>query len=259
MIGAILLRELHLRARVTASAAAGLLLLTAAVGALFPTFRNSIGTVHLPTGVSTLLGGGNFGTITGWLNTEVVSVYGPLVVAGVATAHAAAFAGDDEAHVLALVLAHPVSRARLLLARAAALATSLLALATAILVGLLLAVTFAGGGIAVTHLVAVAVHLWALGLAVGAFALAIAATTGRRALTAGTTAAVVLVMFVVNGFAPAVTSVSWLKYLTVFYYYEGHDQLEQGLHPLGLAILLIAAVALTATGVLAFERRDLRG
>ena len=85
-----------------------------------PAFGESLGKVDLPEGVGDLLGGGDFASISGWLNTEIASVYGPLVVAGSAIAAAAAtLAGEEERRILALVLAHPVARTRLLLAKPA--------------------------------------------------------------------------------------------------------------------------------------------
>jgi hypothetical protein len=51
------------------------------VGALFPAVGDSIGKLDLPEGVTTLLGGADYGTITGWMRSEIAAVYGPLVVA----------------------------------------------------------------------------------------------------------------------------------------------------------------------------------
>jgi hypothetical protein len=127
--GAAFALELRLRARSFLLAGLGLMSVAAITGALFPAFGESLGKVELPEGVGELLGGGDFASIAGWLNTEIASVYGPLVVAGSAIAAAAAtIAGEEERRVLALVLAHPVSRTRLLLAKAAAIALLVAAL-----------------------------------------------------------------------------------------------------------------------------------
>lgn len=259
MTAAIVMMELRLRARTVLFAALALIALTAAVGALFPSFGHSIGNVHLPKGVSNLLGGGDYATLTGWLKTEVVSVYGPLVVAGVAiTSATATTAGEEEDRILALVLARPVPRWRLVLAKADALGLLLVGLALAIFIGLLLGVAFAGGGISVAHLAAVAVHLLFFGFAVGAFTLALGAGTGRRGVASGVAAAVTVVMFLVNGFAPVVSAISWLKYLTVFHYYEGQDQIATGVHPVALVVLAVVSAVLVGVAVIAFDRRDLR-
>jgi beta-exotoxin I transport system permease protein len=257
---AIMGMELRLRARLAISAALGLIILTALVGALFPSLGDSLGQLNLPRGVGDLLGGGDLSTLAGWLRTEITSVYGPLVFAGVAiTAATATIAGEEEDRILALVLAHPVSRRRLLLAKSAAIALALAGLAVAVFGGMVLAVGLAGGGLGAGYLAAASLHLLFLALAIAALALALAAATGRRSLAGGTTAGVTLLMFLVNGFAPSIASVSWLKYLTVFHYYSGEDPLASGVHVAGLAVLGALTLALGAAAVAGFARRDLRG
>lgn len=93
----------------------------------------------------------------------------------------------------------------------------------------------------------------------GAIAVAVGAGTGRRALAGGVAAGVGVVGWLINGFAPLVGALDWLKYLSPFYYYAGHDPLSRGVDPVDLLVLGAGAVALTALGLLAFERRDLRG
>ena len=250
--------ELRLRARSVVLAGIGLMTVAAITGALFPAFGESLGKVDLPEGVGELLGGGDFASIAGWLDTEIASVYGPLVVAGSAIAAAAAtIAGEEERRILALVLAHPVSRARLLLAKAAAIALLVAALGLACWLGLLLAVALAGGGIGAGKLGALALHLAFLGLSFGALALALGGVTGRRGVAAGASAAVAVAMYLVNGLAPV--TADWLQYLTLFHYYEGHEPLRNGVDAGGLAVLAGVTIALLAVAVAGFRDRDLRG
>jgi ABC-2 type transport system permease protein len=257
---AIVQTELRLRARTVTAAASGLILLTAIVGSLFPSLGGSIGQLHLSKEVSGLIGGSDFSTIAGWLRTEITSIYGPLVFSGVAIlAATTTIAGEEEARILSLVLSQPVTRSRLLLAKAGGIALELLALSIAVFAGMLLAVVLAGGGISSGRLAAAALHLLLLALAVGALALALAAYSGRRSTAAGVAASVTLVMFLVNGIAPAVHGISWLKYLTFFYYYEGHDPLREGAYIPGLAVLAAATILLTSAAVVFFAHRDLRG
>ena len=54
-------------------------------------------------------------------------------------------------------------------------------------------------------------------------------------------------------------ALDWLKYLSPFYYYAGHDPLTQGIDAGDLAVLGVAAIVLTALAMVGFERRDLRG
>ena len=252
--------ELRLRARTVFSAGVGLIAVSVLVGALFPSLGGSIGDLKLPEGVNDLLGGGQFSTLTGWLRTEIASVYGPLVFAGVAiTAAVATTAGEEESRILPLVLAQPVPRARLLLAKAAAVALEVVLLGLATFGGLLLAVLAAGGGVGAGHLAALSLQLVFFGLSAGALALAVAASSGRRGAAAGAAAGVFVLMFLVNGFAPVSDSTSWLQYFTAFHYLSGDDPLTKGVDLVGLLVLAGSAAVLTAVAVAGFARRDLRG
>ncbi|HXU62808.1 MAG TPA: ABC transporter permease subunit [Polyangia bacterium] len=260
MTRAALTMALRLRLASTGSAALGLVAVLVIVGALFPAVGGTIGKLNLPRGVSQLLGGADYATLTGWFRSEIGSVYGPLVMGAVAiTAAAASTAGEEEDRILALVLAHPITRARLVAAKAGAVAVLVVIIAVAAWVGLLIGVALGGGGIGLGDTAAFAVHLAFFGLAIGAVALALGAGTGRRSLAAGVAAAVGVVGWLINGFAPLVSALDWLKYLSPFYYYAGDDPLTQGIDVGDLAVLGVVTVALVAVAMLAFERRDLRG
>lgn len=73
---------LRLRLLSTGAAAFGLVAVLIVVGALFPAVGHTIGKLNLPKGVSGLLGGADYGTISGWFGSEIGSIYGPLVTAG---------------------------------------------------------------------------------------------------------------------------------------------------------------------------------
>ena len=74
--------ELTLRLRLAGaiSAAVALVAVMAAVGALFPAVGHTIGRLDVPKSVSNLLGGADYGTITGWFRSEIGAIYGPLLI-----------------------------------------------------------------------------------------------------------------------------------------------------------------------------------
>ena len=258
-MSSVLKMALRLRLPTTASAAIGLVAVLLAVGALFPAVGHSFGKLNIPKGVSDLLGGANYGTISGWFGSEIGSIYGPLLIAAVAiTGAAAATAGEEEDGILALVLAHPITRARLVAAKGSAIAVVVLIIAFAAWVGLIFGVALGGGGISPGHLAAFSLHLAFFGFATGALALAVGCATGRRSLAIAVAGGVALVAWLVNGFAPLVSAISWLKYLSLFYYYAGHDPLINGIDVLDLAALALVTAALLAYAMVAIERRDLR-
>jgi ABC-2 type transport system permease protein len=248
----------RLRLLTTMLSALGMTLVILMVGALFPAVGDSIGKLDLPDGVTTLLGGADYGTITGWMRSEIGAVYGPLVVAFTGISVAVATAGEEEAGVLALTLAHPIRRSRLMLAKAAAVPINVTLVAIGTWVGLVVGVAVGGGGIGLAKIGALGLHLAFFGWAVGALALALAASTGRRAFASGGAAAFALLGFLLNGLAPLVGSIAWLKYFSVFYYYEVHDPIGNGVNVGDLSVLGATAIALTALAVAGLRQRDLR-
>ncbi len=250
---------LRLRWPSALSAAVGLIAVMLAVGALFPAVGHTIGKLNVPSSVSNLLGGGDYGTITGWFRSEIAAIYGPLVIGALAiTGASAATAGEEEDRILGLVLSYPVRRSRLIAAKAVAIAGIVLVIALATWVGLIAGVAVGGGGITLGHITALALQLAFFGFATGALALAIGAGTGRRTLATGVAAAVGVLGWLVNSFAPLVSGLGWLKYLSPFYYYAGQDPLSQGVDVRGLVVLGALALALTAVAMAGIERRDLR-
>jgi ABC-2 type transport system permease protein len=251
---------LRLRLLSTISAAVGLIAVEIAVGALFPAVGHTIGKLNIPKGVAQLLGGADYGTITGWFRSEIASIYGPLVIGAMAITGAAAItAGEEEDRILALVLAHPILRSRLVGAKAAAIAVVVIAIAVATWVGMICGVAIGGGGISAGHLAAFAVHLAFFGFATGALALALGAGTGLRSLATGVAAGVAILDWLIYGFAPLVSALGWLKYLSLFYYYAEHDPLTRGVSLVDLAVLAAFTLAMTAVAMVGIDRRDLRG
>ena len=119
-------------------------------------------------------------------------------------------------------------------------------------------VAVGGGGIALANMAALALHLAFFGGVIGAVALALAAATGRRALASAGAASFAVFGFFVNGFAPLVHAVDWLKYLSIFHYYDGDDPLTNGVDAGQLAVLATTTIVLVALAVVGMRRRDLR-
>jgi ABC-2 type transport system permease protein len=156
------------------------------------------------------------------------------------------------------MLAHPIRRPVLVASKAAAIAAIVVIIAFATWVGLIVGVALGGGGISLAHMTGLAVQLAFFGFATGAVAIALGAGTGIRSLTAGVAAGVAILGWLINSFAPLVSALDWLKYVSPFYYYAGHDPLANGVNIVGVIVLGIVSLVLTAAGIAGIARRDLR-
>ena len=105
---------------------------------------------------------------------------------------------------------------------------------------------------------AAALHLVFFDLAIGSIGLALGAPAGRPRASE-VAAAVALVGWLINGFAPLDHSIYWLKkYLSPFRYYASSDPLTRGVDTGHLAVLGLITLGATAVAAATIERRDIR-
>lgn len=258
-------RTLHDQARPVAVWAVLIGLLTAFYMALYP----SIGSIaelqrmldSMPEAFRALFmsQGVDLTTPVGYLNVELFSFTGPLVLlAYTLSAGAGATASEEERGTIDLLLSTPVSRVRVLLEKALAIGSYTVLLGLAVLLGVVLGAVVSGVEIDVGRVLAGVTSLTLLSLAFGGIGLLIGAISGRRVVALGIGGALVLVSYVLNAMAPLVDWLAPFRPLSPFYLYIGGDPLGRGLDPLHAGLLLALALLTTGAAALAFDRRDLR-
>ena len=139
----------------------------------YPTIRDATGFTDfledLPEVFQSLIGDAEtYTTAEGFLNAEVFSFMGPLIVSVFAiVAGTAAIAGEEESHTLDQLLANPISRANVLLQKVGALLTGLLALVLALGIGLVAGSKIAGFDLSITGTIQAIASLYVLGATLG--------------------------------------------------------------------------------------------
>lgn len=212
----------------------------------------------LPDIFQNMIGGLEFGTPEGYVQSELFSFVAPILLLVYAIgAGARAVAGEEEAGSLDTLLSTPIRRRRVLLDKFAAMVAATFGLVCVMWISLLV---FGPpfdlrpdlGGVA-----AMSLNAFLLGAAFGTGALAIGAATGSKTLAIGVPSGAALVTFILNALAPSVDALEPLRLLSPFYYYSGGDPIQNGIDPAhALALAGITVVALAIAGW-TFERRDL--
>lgn len=199
----------------------------------------------------------DFSSAVTYLNGELFSFMTPLFVMIFAIGLAAAqIAGEEENGTLSLLLAYPVSRTRLLVQKYAVLVTGTVVLCAAHLAAMAVSDALIGLGLPAVDVVGAHVALALLGLSVASVGFAAGAATGRRGLSIAVGAAVGVAAYLINIVAQLVEGLSWLRRLSLFYYYGGAEPLRVGLRPAYLAVLLGVTLGAALVAWLSFERRD---
>lgn len=203
------------------------------------------------------MSGADISTPTGYVQIELLSFMGPiLVILYAVSAGNAAVAGEEDRHTMDLLLANPLSRTRLVLDKLGAMVIGILLITTVTGAALLLSGPLFGLTIPAGKAVASMLHLALLGLVFGSLALAIGTATGRTGASRGVPALVAVLAYVVHALGPMV---SWLKPFqkySPFYQYGGHDPLRNGVSVPGVTVAALTVAALVMIAVWGFRRRD---
>jgi beta-exotoxin I transport system permease protein len=195
----------------------------------------------------------------GYLGSYVFGLLVPvLLVIFTAISGSRAIAGDEEAGVLDLVLAHPVTRTRLLLSRLGALAVQVFGVCA---VAYLLILAISGpvklSSIGAGPLAAATVQLALFGLVFAALPVAVGAVTGRRMAAVAATAVVAVAGYFANTLAPQVAGLRWAQSASPFHWYAAGQPLLHGLQWGYCALLVAVVLALAGVAAAGLARRDL--
>ena len=251
--------ELRLRRRSAVGYAAGLALYTLVVVALYPSFKNSASLNSLSGSTAAALFGvtGQLTSPGGWLNGNIYGNFFPLIMLLLTIGYGAAcLAGQDEDGTLALVAALPVRRRAIVFKKAWAMALQALLLAAAVT-----ACVLAGRGFQLAigpgDAVATAAAVTLMGLDFGLLTMAAGAATGRRGTALGLGAGLAAASYLLSSLAPTISAIRPGRYLSLFYWSVGNNQISQGPSAADYAILITVGLLALSAAVAAFGRADL--
>ena len=251
--------ELRLRRRSMIGYAAGMALYTLVVVALYPSFKGSTSLDSLSGSTAAALLGvtGQLTSPGGWLNANIYGNFFPLIMLLLTIGHGAAcLAGQDEDGTLALVATLPVPRRAILLQKLAAMALQALLLAAAVTACVLIG---RGFQLAASPADAVATSSrssswdWTSGWSPSPPGRPPAAGARPSASPPRLAAA----SYLLSALASTIPAIRPARYLSLFYWSAGNDQISQGVSAADYAVLIAVGLCALGAAVIAFRRADL--
>ncbi len=192
----------------------------------------------IPEGLRKVIGFEDIISGVGYLQATVFGLIGPLLlIMSAAIFGTRGVAGPEEAGVLDLYLANPISRRRFVLGRFLALAGSVVAVA------------------AVPWIVSL-IGLLLLALCFGMVAFTTGAVTGRRGTVLAVTGGLAVGTYVLKALSAEVAGLGWVRWLSPFHYFSGSNPLRHGFDVPYLLVLAGVSAVLLAVAVVVFDRRD---
>lgn len=256
--------ELWLRRTSTLVWTVSVISLVALVVAFYPQVRDDTSLdslyANLSPSAQALLGGSDLTSPAGYLNTQLFAFFLPavLLVFGLARG-AASIAGEEEERTLDLLLAQPIERRSAYLQKSASVAVGVAALTTGAWSVLAVSNSAVQFDVPIANITAVSVQMGLFCLALSFAAQAIAAGTGRRVYGTSVVAGYVVVSYVIYGLAETVSWLRTARPLTLWRWYLLDDPLGEGFSWPAVGVLTATSMVGLLTGVMLFERRDLRG
>jgi len=251
--------DLRLRRRSAIGYSIGMALYSLVVVALYPSFKNSTSLNSLSGSTAAALFGvtGKLTSPGGWLNGNIYGNFFPLIMLLLTIGYgAAALAGQDEDGTLALIAALPIRRRAIVLQKVWAMAVQALLLAATVTVCVVIGRGFqlavGAGGAAATSLA-----LMLMGLDFGLITMAIGAATGRRGTALGIASALAAASYLLSSLAATISAIRPGRYLSLFYWSVGNDQISRGVSPADYTVLIVVGLCALAASVAAFRRADL--
>jgi ABC-2 type transport system permease protein len=254
--------ELRIRSRATWGWAAGVVALVAMIAAFYPAVRNlsSLDAIYadLPPALQSLLGGSDLVSPSGYLRTQLLAFFLPVVLLILGMGRgAAALAGEEEDRTLDLLLAQPVTRRRLYLVKSAAVVWWLALMSFATFATLAALDHLARLDIGWGDLAAASVQMGLMCLAAGLVTMALSAATGRRIIGIAAVGYYLLLGYLVYGLTDVISWLGPARPLSLWRWYLGDDPISQGLDPIAVVVLVAVSGAAVVVGSWAFDRRDL--
>ena len=236
-------------------------LMAVMIVAVFPTIRDSSQLDELissyPDALKEAFGisDASFRSISGYLAAEIFSMIAPFTAAAfMIHAVTTGVSGAEHRGMLDVTLSAPVRRRHLLLGHLAGGAAILLAIALVLGACTQLAALVFGVDLPLGKTLAGVLNLWPLGVFSGGVALLLAGISRRPAVVGGGSAAVLVLMYLVEVLGKLSDAFAAADGLSAFHYYG--SAIEDGLDAGSAAILVAAGALLAAVGCALFERRD---
>lgn len=242
----------------------GMAMLVVLYASFYPSIKENAAQLNqymesLPEALRNMIGGaGAITSPTGYLQSEIFSIMGPLLLMILAIgAGARAIAGEEEARSLDLLLVNPIARRRVVVEKFWAMVVATVGVGVVMWVAIVLVGPPFGLRVGLVNLAAAVVGAVLVAIGFGTWALALGCWLGRRGLAIAIVTSAAVVTYLLHVLAPSVDAVRSLRLISPFYYYIGGDPLRTGLDPANVIVLVgIAAVGL-AIALFAFDRRDL--
>ncbi|MEC9321771.1 MAG: ABC transporter permease subunit, partial [Chloroflexota bacterium] len=188
---------------------------------------------------------------------ELYGIFLPVVLAIIGVySGASAIGSEEDSGTLELLLASPVGRTRIVVEKSLSVSTQLAIVGMAVWFGVALGTLLFPFEVSLTHVLAGTLMGWLFGTTISYFSMCVQSITGKKGVAIGFGTGLVASSYIANVLSQLINGVSYLKYISIFYYYDGANVLIEGLEVENLVVLLVGSIIAFMISIRFFRVRD---
>jgi len=214
---------------------------------------------NLPPIIKNFIGDtANLTTPEGFLNVQPFSMMAPFLFLIFSIVKGGdSIAGEMDRGTLDLLMANPLPRWRLVVEKYSAIGISLFFLAISFWIGLASASLIFNIKINFLHLAEAILSCFMLGLFFASLTLVLGCLSLRKKMSYGIVSGFAIVTYLINAYAPMVSSLKPYRIFSPFYYYNGASPIINGLNVVHFVILWCISLIFFLLSLYIFERKNI--
>ena len=226
---------------------------------LFPTFKESFGSLKdVPESLKSLIGdAAAYSTIKGYVNLQVFQQMPFMTIILSVILFSGLIAGEEGEGILQTQLVQPISRSSLFIQKLIAGSIIVCVVTLAILVGTIFSITLIHEPIAFDSMLAATFACWIIAMVFGVLAYTLGTITGKRGLSGGIVGAFAFTSYLITGLSGGVDKLKLIEKASPFHYYNSPSILENGIKWPHIGILMAVMAVLLIISIIIFEKRDI--
>ncbi len=203
-------------------------------------------------------GGLNLTTVEGILNTDMFTVFAPLISIGFAIYYGfnSTFK-EEEKKYIDIVLSTSISRKSFLFQKIFSMIIKNLIIAYSLFLSIIISTIFFDLKIAIWNIFSICFYLFLLSNAFGTLTVFISTRFKKSSLIYGIPSSIAVLSYIIYSIEPLIDSFKEIKYISLFYFYKGSDPLINGFHNWHWIIFAIVSIIFINLALYFWNLRDI--
>tara|TARA_Y100000996_G_scaffold305558_1_gene242579 strand:- start:141 stop:854 length:714 start_codon:yes stop_codon:yes gene_type:complete len=203
-------------------------------------------------------GGLNLTTVEGILNTDMFTVFAPLISIGFSIYYGfnSTFK-EEEKKYIDIVLSTSISRESFLFQKIFSMIIKNLIIAYSLFLSILISTFFFDLTIIIWNISSICFYLFLLSTVFGVLTVFISTILKKSSFIYGIPSAVAILSYIIYSIEPLLDSFKEIKYVSLFYFYKGSDPLINGFHNWHWIIFVMVSIIFTTLSLYFWNLRDI--